>query len=222
MGTTTILSHNPAACLYCTALEAEIVRLRADLDATRDLLISPGWGIPIAGETLKRLRVVARGTDRSAEYVDAYVGDWDYLKQWNIAAGSQERTNSWARPALTLREGDGLFRGQVDGADMFMFVFPAGQGEAGMQAIQERLAGADITERERHLFAQAVCRRSLGPFVGDARYWLHRLGWTIKTPLYPTITTRAFHNVHVSELESIFYNGDAAVFEAKLARGVGR
>lgn len=210
-----ILSHNPSACRNCIAMDQEITRLRT-------LLISPGWGIPIAGETLDQLRVVARGATAATEHVDAFIGDWDYLKQWNIAAGSQERTNSWARPALTLREGDGLFRGQVDGADMFMFVFPAGQGETGMANIKARLAEADITERERHRFAQAVCRRSLGPFVGDLRYWIHRAGWKIKTPLYPTITTRAFLGVHVSELESIFYNGDAAVFEAKLARGVGR
>lgn len=211
----TILHDVGGTCTTCEVKDREIARLRT-------LLISPGWGIPIAGETLDRLHVTARGATEATQYVDAFVGDWDYLKQWNIAAGSQERTNSWARPALTLREGDGLFRGQVDGADMFMFVFPAGQGESGMAAIKERLSEADITEQERRRFAQAVCRRSLGPFVGDARYWLHRLGWTIKTPLYPTITTRAFLGIHVSELESIFYNGDAAVFEAKLARGVGR
>jgi hypothetical protein len=215
MDATFSLSHNPAACLNCIAMEQEIARLRA-------LLISPGWGIPIAGETLDQLRVVARGATEEAQHVDAFVGDWDYLKQWNIAAGSQERTNSWARPALTSRPGDGLFRGQVDGADMFMFVFPAGQGEIGMANIKARLAEADITEAERRRFAQAVCRRSLGPFVGDVRYWMHRLGWTIKASLHPTITTRAFLGVHVSELENIFYNGDATVFEAKLARGVGR
>lgn len=210
-----ILAQPHGTCTTCVDKDQEITRLRA-------LLISPGWGIPIAGETLDQLRVVARGATEATAYVDAFVGDWDYLKQWNIAAGSQERTNSWARPALTSRPGDGLFRGQVDGADMFMFVFPAGQGEAGMANIKARLSEADITEQERRRFAQAVCRRSLGPFVGDVRYWLHRAGWAIKTPLHPTITTRAFLGVHVSELESIFYNGDAAVFEAKLARGVGR
>ena len=206
----------------CAPLYAEIARLQAELDAASALLISPGWGIPIAGETLKRLHICARGAVEEAQYVDAFIGDWDYLKQWNIAAGSQERTNTWARPALTLREGDGLFRGQVDGADMFMFVFPVSQGDAGMENIKARLAEADITYPERLRFAQAVCRRRWGPFVGDARYWLHRCGWHISTPLWPTITTRAFHGVHVRELENIFYNGDAAVFQAKLARGVGR
>jgi hypothetical protein len=212
---TTILHDVGSTCTACETKDREIERLRA-------LLISPGWGIPIAGETLEQLRVVARGATEASQYVDAFVGDWDYLKQWNIAAGSQERTNSWARPALTSRPGDGLFRGQVDGADMFMFVFPAGQGEAGMQNIKDRLRLADVKEHERRRFAQAVCRRRWGPFVGDVRYVLHRLGWTISTPLYPTITTRAFLNVHVSELESIFFHGDSAVFEQKLARGVGR
>lgn len=204
-----------STCTTCLEKDQMIARLR-------QLLISPGWGIPIAGETLDRIRVIARGATEASALVDADIGDWDYLKQWNIAAGSQERTNTWARPALTLREGDGLVRGQVDGADMFMFVFPAGQGDAGMAAIKARLAQAEITPAERQRFAQAVCRRRWGPFIGDVRYWLHRCGWHISTPLYPTITTRSFRGVPVSELESIFYHGDAAVFEAKLARGVGR
>lgn len=206
------LTHH---CTTCRDKDHEIARLR-------ELLISPGWGIPIAGETLDRIRVIARGATTESALVDADIGDWDYLKQWNIASGSQERTNEWARPALTLREGDGLVRGQVDGADMFMFVAPAGQGDAMMAAIKERLAQADTTPAERRRFAQAVCRRRYGPFVGDARFWLHLAGWHISTPLYPTITTRSYRGISVAELEHIFYHGDTAIFDAKLARGVGR
>ena len=215
-----ILTHDPYATYQ--ALLTENARLRAELDDTRALLTSPGWGIPIAGEMLHRIRVIARGAGLACQYVDTELGDLDYLKQLNIGAGSQGRTNDWIRPALTLREGDGLIRGQVDGADMFMFVFPAGQGATAMAAIKARLAEADMTFAERCRYAQAVCRRRWGPFVGDVRYWLHRAGWHISTPLYPTITTRSYHNVHVSELENLFNYGDAAVFDLKLARGVGR
>lgn len=210
-----ILTHDYGTCGSCQALEQEITRLRT-------LLISPGWGVPVAGETLNRVRIMARGALDNATHADVFMGDLDYLKQWNIAAGSQERTNEFIRPALTLRLGDCLVIGQVDGADMFIFAFPAGQGDAAMAAIGERLRQADITNEERNLFARTVCRRREGPLFGDVRYLLHRLGWTIPTPLYPTITTRGYYNVPVEDLESIFLYGDKAVFDQKAARGIGR
>lgn len=203
----------------CTCT-SEIERLRA-------LLISPGWGVPIAGETLNRIRILARDPARfggliEVSHADVFMGDLDYLKQWNIAAGSQERTNEFIRPALTLRLGDCLVIGQVDGADMFMFAFPAGQGDAGMASINERLKAADITDAERQRFARAVCRRREGPLFGDMRYALHRAGWKISTPLWPTITTKGYYGVPVEQIETIFLYGDKAVFSQKLARGVGR
>ena len=112
--------------------------------------------------------------------------------------------------------------GQVDGADMFIFAFPAGQGDVAMASIAERLKAADITDQERSLFARAVCRRREGPLAGDARYWLHRCGWHIAAPPYPTITTRGYYGIPVEDLESIFLYGDRAVFDQKAARGVGR
>jgi hypothetical protein len=213
--TASILTHDYGTCDTCQALEQEIIRLRT-------LLISPGWGVPVAGETLNRVRILARGSTTEATHADVFMGDLDYLKQWNIAAGSQERTNEFVRPALTLRLGDCLVIGQVDGADMFMLAFPAGQGDAGMASITERLKAADITDAERNKFAQAVCRRREGPLAGDIRYALHRAGWRISTPLYPTITTTGYYNVPVDQIETIFLYGDKAVFDQKAARGVGR
>lgn len=193
-----------------------------EVERLRSLLISPGWGVPIAGETLNRIRILARGSTVEATHADVFMGDLDYLKQWNIAAGSQERTNEFIRPALTLRLGDCLVIGQVDGADMFMLAFPAGQGDAGMASINERLRAADITEEERRRFARAVCRRREGPLAGDIRYALHLAGWHIPTPLYPTITTTGYYGVPVEDIEQIFLYGDKAVFDQKAARGVGR
>jgi hypothetical protein len=193
----------------------------------RQRMISPGWGIPIAGETLARIRVLARepgmrGHLVEVNRVDAFMGDLDYLKQWNIAAGSQERTNALIRPALTLRLGDCAVIGQVDGADMFLFAFPAGQGDAAMAAIAARLRQADVTEDERRRFARAVCRRREGPLAGDVRYAAHLAGWRIAQPLYPTLTVRGYYHVPVCELEHIFFHGDRAVFDQKAARGIGR
>lgn len=210
----------PYAQTVCLDCAPEIERLRARL-------ISPGWGVPIAGETLDRIRLLARVPGQRGHLVevthaDVFMGDLDYLKQWNIAAGSQERTNAFIRPALTLRLGDCLVIGQVDGADMFVFAFPAGEGDMAMAAINARLKDADITEAERLRFARAVCRRREGPLPGDIRYAAHLAGWRIGVPLYPTITTKGFYNVPIGEIEQIFLYGDTAVFDAKMARGMGR
>ncbi len=214
--------------LSIVALEQENAQLRARLAATEALLIAPGWGVPISGKVLADIQVLARvpghlGEHVQVEYVDVALFDLDYLKQLNIAAGSQGRTNEWIRPALTMRrEGDHMLRGQVDGADMFMALFAAGTGDAGMAYIEAELANAPMTDGERLLFVRAICRRREGPLGGDIRYLLHRLGWRIAQPACPTLTKRMCYGVHVSELEQLFHYGDRAVFDRKLARGVGR
>lgn len=217
----------PQPCTTCTDKDREIENKDQEIAQLRERMISPGWGVPIAGETLARIRVLARtpgqrGVWEEVTHADVFMGDLDYLKQWNIAAGSQERTNEFIRPALTLRLGDCLVIGQVDGADMFLLAFPAGQGDQAMAAINQQLRTAEITEQERRRFARALCRRSLGPFVGDVRYAAHRAGWRLPQPTYPTITTRGYYNVPVADMETIFFHGDKAVFDVKLARGVGR
>ena len=222
------LYHNFNICATCQAMVAENERLRTELDATRALLISPGWGVPISGKVLADIHVLARvpgqpGAHVETEWVDVALFDLDYLKQLNIAAGSQGRTNEWIRPALTMRrEGDHMLRGQVDGADMFMALFAAGTGDAGMAYIEAELAAAPMTDAERLLFVRAVCRRRDGPLFGDMRYLLHRLGWRIAQPPHPTLTKRMCYGVHVSKLEQLFHYGDRAVFDQKAARGVGR
>lgn len=207
---------------------ALIAELRAQNAELAERMISPGWGVTISGQTLADIHVLARvpghpGEHVEVDYVDACLFDLDYLKQLNIAAGSQGRSNEWIRPALTMRRaGDHLLRGQVDGADMFMAVFPAGFGDTSMAYIEAQLAAAPLTDAERRLFVRAICRRREGSFLGDIRYLLHRLGWKIAQPPHPTITKRMYYRVHVSELEQLFHYGDRAVFDQKAARGIGR
>lgn len=220
-----ILTQQPAT--YTEALDL-IAELRAEVAALSARMICPGWGVTIAGQTLDDIQVLARvagqpGAYVDAEYVDVCMFDIDYLKQMNIAAGSQGHSNEWIRPALTLRrESDRLARGQVDGADMFMALFEAGTGDGGIAYIEEQLTKAPMTDAERQLFIRAVCRRSLGPLFGDIRYLLHLAGWKHRQPAHPTITKRMYYAVHVSELEQLFAYGDKAVFDQKAARGIGR
>lgn len=202
-----------AQCTTCTAKDQEIARLTAELAATQQRLILPGWNVPINGQTLHELRIMARDGHAATRY-DVYIGDLDRLKQWNTATGSQLITDSYLAPALAVRRGDALLEGAVDNADMFIFVFPSGAGDTAIYAKQSALRHAPIPLAIRRSFVQALCRLRHGEIEGDRAYGRYLAGQE-EIVDYPTMTIRAFHDVAPADLEPIFHSGDTGVFQAK-------
>jgi hypothetical protein len=217
---TDILAARPDSLPDAIAL---IAQLRAELSATRQRLICPRWNMPCPSETLAQLRIAARdGTP--ATLVDAYMADLDFLKQWNTATGSEARTDAIIAPALAVRRGDALIHGKVDDGDMFLFVFPAGTGDAAMEAKHTALRTGHIagweqpyappTVSERRAFVKAVCERRYGPEAGTRAYGRYLTG-QLEFVDYPTLTIQAFHALPVAGLEQIFWHGDCGIFAAK-------
>ena len=216
---TLTFSHDFNKCTTCQAMVEENDRLRAELESARSRLILPGWELPISSETLHQLRIMARDGTEATRY-DVYVADLDRLKQWNAATGSQMLTDSYLTPALAVRRGDAILEGCVDNADMFLFIFPSGAGDAAIYAKQDALRHAPIPEATRQRFVRALCRLRHGEIEGD-RVWSRYLLGRESIVDYPTMTIRAFHDAAPAELESIFFQGDAGVFQAKNAETRG-
>jgi hypothetical protein len=208
--TSHILTHTPATLPDALDL---IDRLRAELLGTQARLISPGWQLPIAGETLYQLQVLLR-SGSLASYVDAALADIDNLKEWNTATGSEHLTDSFLVPGLTLRVGDCILAGKRDDGDMFLFLFPAGMGEQAMAAKHAAMRNEVISQEIRNRYVWAVCHKYHNADEAERRYQQYLRGESDIID-YPTMTTRLFAHIRREQLEHIFFHGDREIFEAK-------
>lgn len=195
-------THCTPNCTACLEKDQRIAMLTLD----------PGFGIAHSQETHYQIRTLPTG-----QYVQAWLGDIDHLKQLNSACRSQERVNELLRAGfaqIRVRPGDALVWGRYDQGDKVLAVFPVGLGGGATERVSDELQAMPMTNDERRRYVAGVYRKKLGPTLGAVATWLHRAG-LLRQPDYPTITWKPIPEGVAAELLDRINAADTAIFDAK-------